>query len=204
MWWPEHQYPGLQWTHDNSQSEYAVYLYFVSYICLIMFLSFTQEGLWATQDDMFQQLATYPCPHQYCQCALEFQGRNAKCRFTFDSMDSDGQCSCDRQGDLRKICVTMFANYIRSLLGDRVYILLLWTVQTSALECWTIPLSNPILWLCRCTVWKLQEWLWSECVVEQVCHMSWCLRNTHCSARWVTENGIKCRCLMTKLALQFS
>ena len=34
-------------------------------------------------------------------------------------------------------------------------------------------------------MWKLQKWLWSECVAEQVRHMSWCLRNTHCSAKWV-------------------
>ena len=61
-----------------------------------------QEGLWATQDDMFQQLVTYLCPPQYCQCALEVQGRTATCRFTFDSVDSDSQCSCDRQGDLWK------------------------------------------------------------------------------------------------------
>ena len=39
----------------------------------------------------------------------------------------------------------------------------------------------------RCTVWKLQEWLWCQCAAEQVCHMSWCLGNAHHSTKWVSS-----------------
>ena len=77
---------------------------FSSYTCIDTFLSFTQEGLWGAQN-MSQQLVTYPCPPQYCQCALGVQGRTATCRFTFDSLDSDSQCSCDRKGELGKMYV---------------------------------------------------------------------------------------------------
>ena len=71
-----------------------------------------QEGLWATQDYSSQQLVTYPCPPQYCQCALGVQGRTTTCKFTFDSLDSDSQCNCDREGEVRKVNVAVVANYM--------------------------------------------------------------------------------------------
>jgi len=59
---------------------------------------FMQEGLWATLDTISQALVTYPCPPQYCQCALGVQGGTITCRFTFDSENGDSQCTCDREG----------------------------------------------------------------------------------------------------------
>jgi len=60
---------------------------------------FMQEGLWASLDNTSQALVAYPCPPQYCQCALGVQGGTITCRFTFDSQNSDSQCTCDREGE---------------------------------------------------------------------------------------------------------
>ena len=71
-----------------------------------------QEGLWATQDYSSQELVFYPCPPQYCQCAISIQGRTATCRFTFDSLDNDSQCTCEREGEVRKVNVAVVASYM--------------------------------------------------------------------------------------------
>ena len=83
----------------------------------VIFLSFTQDGLWGTQD-MSQQLVTYPCPPQYCQCALGVQGRTATCSFTFDSLDSDSQCNCDREGGPKSLChhVLSLSKYVHVII----------------------------------------------------------------------------------------
>ena len=67
-----------------------------------------QEGLWATEDSSSKSLLSYPCPPQYCQCAVGIQGRTVTCRYTFDSKNKDSQCTCDRKGDVYMWYVTMF------------------------------------------------------------------------------------------------
>ena len=81
-----------------------------------------QEGLWATQDYGSQKLVFYPCPPQYCQCALGVQERTTTCRFTFDSQESDSQCSCDREGEVRKVNVAVVANYMHMHISAVFYL----------------------------------------------------------------------------------
>lgn len=118
-----------------------------------------QEGLWATEDSSSKSLLSYPCPPQYCQCALGIQGRTVTCRYTFDSKNKDSQCTCDRKGDVCMWYVTMFQHMNMMCHWVCVYVFVIY--------------FSCVVSLCRCCVYTCCVIVHCVCLCVCVLRVQW-------------------------------
>eukprot|EP00731_Ephydatia_muelleri_P010297 Em0005g883a len=66
-------------------------------------------GIWGVEGSSLNEygdnLVTYACPMEYCQCCVEDQGAIAACLFSVNSMDLNSQCVNNRKGILCGNCI---------------------------------------------------------------------------------------------------